>query len=119
MAKLLNLARVRTATTGIGSITLGAAVSGFKTFAGAGAADGDVIAYSIRDGVHSEMGYGTYTAATLTLTRNVRSSTNGDLPIVLSGNAEVLSSPSADEFVETTGADDVAQQIAFTAAVFN
>ena len=99
MAVLYSLARVRTPTTGTGTITLGAAVPGFLTFALAGAQNGDDIAYSIRDGVHSEIGHGTYTSATLTLTRTVRKSTNGDAAISLSGNAEVVISPAAEDII--------------------
>ena len=62
MAKLYNLARMTTATTGAGTITLGSAVSGFLSFAGAGAANGDVVSYGILDGANSEVGTGTYTA---------------------------------------------------------
>lgn len=98
MSKLYNLARARTATTGTGTITLGSAVSGFLTFDGAGVQNGDVVAYAIRDGSNSEIGYGTYTSATATLTRNVRKSTNSDAAISLSGNAEVVITPSSHEF---------------------
>jgi len=54
MGRLYNLARVRTSTTGTGTITLGGAVTGFLTFAGAGVQNGDVVAYAIRDGSNSE-----------------------------------------------------------------
>lgn len=96
--KLYNLARVRTATTGTGTITLGGAVPGFKTFGDAGVVNGDVVAYGVRDGTASEIGYGTFTSSGSTLTRNVRESTNGDAAISLSGNAEVFITPSAQEF---------------------
>jgi hypothetical protein len=89
MAKLYNLARMTTATVGTGTITLGAAVSGFLTFVLAGVADGEVISYAIRDGANSELGFGTYTASGTTLTRNVTKSTNSDAAISLSGSAEV------------------------------
>ena len=56
MAKLYNLARVNTATTGTGTITLGSAVAGYLTFALAGVADGDVVDYGIKDGSNSEIG---------------------------------------------------------------
>jgi hypothetical protein len=119
LSKLYNLARVTTPTTGTGTLTLGGAVPGFLTFAQAGAQDADVLAYAIRDGVNSEIGYGTYTASGTTLTRTVRKSTNGDAAINLSGNAEVVITPSAEEFIASTAADDVDNQIVLKAAVFN
>ncbi len=57
----------------------------------------DVVAYAIRDGTSSEIGYGTYTSASSTLTRNVRKSTNSNAAISLSGNAEVVITPSAED----------------------
>jgi len=90
MAKLYNLARMTTATTGTGTITLGSAASGFLTFALAGVANGDVVAYGIKDGANSEVGTGTYTASGTTLTRSVTKSTNSNSPISLSGTAEVF-----------------------------
>lgn len=107
MAKLYNLARMTTATTGTGTITLGAAVSGYLTFALAGAANGDVVDYAIKDGSNSEHGTGTYTTSGTTLTRTVTSSTNGNAAINLSGTAEVFISPRAqtlnDGSLLTTG----------------
>lgn len=90
MAKLYNLARMTTATVGTGTITLGAAASGFLTFAQAGIADGDTITYAIKDGTSSEIGRGVYTASGTTLTRNPLKSTNSDAAISLSGSAEVF-----------------------------
>lgn len=107
MAKLYNLARMTTATTGTGTITLGAAVSGYLTFALAGVANGDVIDYAIKDGSNSEHGTGTYTSTGTTLTRTVTSSTNANAAISLSGTAEVFISPRAqtlnDGSLLTTG----------------
>ncbi|MEH2513930.1 hypothetical protein V1291_005284 [Nitrobacteraceae bacterium AZCC 1564] len=90
MAKLFNLARMTTATTGTGTITLGAAVAGYLSFAQAGVANGDVVDYAIKDGNNSEIGTGTYAAAGRTLTRSVSASTNGNAAINLSGTAEVF-----------------------------
>jgi len=87
MAALYNLARMTTATTGTGSITLGSAVSGFLTFAQAGVQSGDVVSYGITDGVNSEVGTGTVTGTTLT--RTVSNSTNSGAAITLSGSAQV------------------------------
>lgn len=97
-ARSLGLARVSTATTGTGTMTLGAAVSGFQTFANAGAVDGGVYFYAIKDGTASELGYGTYTASGPTLTRTVLQSTNSDNAINLSGTAEVFSTISHTSF---------------------
>jgi hypothetical protein len=89
MPKLYNLARMATATTGIGTITLGSATPGFLTFSAAGVANGDVVFYGLKDGTSSEAGYGTYTSSGTTLTRNVVKSTNSNTAIALSGAAEV------------------------------
>ncbi len=88
--KLYDLARMSTATTGTGTITLGSAISGFLTFAEAGVQDGEVVYYAIRDSGNSEIGYGTYTASGTTLSRTVLKSTNSDAAINLSGAAEVV-----------------------------
>jgi len=43
MTTVVNRARMTTATTGTGDITLGSAVAGFATFAEAGVSDGDTV----------------------------------------------------------------------------
>ena len=64
-----NWIKQNTATTGAGTITLGAAYnSGFVTF-GDQYADGDEVYYTIEDGLNREAGIGTYTAAGTTLSR--------------------------------------------------
>lgn len=100
MAKLYNLARVSTATTGTGTITLGAAVAGFLTFANAGVADGDTVTYAISDGSNSEIGRGVYTASGTTLTRSVLKSTNSNSAISLSGSAQVVITAAAEDFTD-------------------
>ena len=90
MAKLFNLARVTTATTGTGTITLGSAASGHLTFANAGVTDGQYVTYGIIDGTESEVGRGLYTSSGTTLTRSVITSTNSNSAINLSGTAEVF-----------------------------
>lgn len=97
-AKLFNLARMGTATTGTGTITLGAAISGFLTFASAGVSDGDTVSYGIRDGANSETGTGVYTSSGTTLTRSVTTSTNSNSAINLSGSAEVYITARAEDF---------------------
>lgn len=103
MAKLYNLARMTTATTGTGTITLGSAVTGWLSFAATGASDGDQISYAINDPgtspTASEIGTGTYTASGTTLTRTVTKSTNSNSAINLSGNAHVFITPRAEDMV--------------------
>ncbi len=89
MPKLYNLARMTSATTGTGTLTLGVAVSGYLSFATAGVQNGDIVFYGIKDASNSEAGWGTYTSAGATLTRNVIKSTNGNAPISCSGAEEV------------------------------
>lgn len=88
--KLYDLAKMTTTTTGTGTISLAAAVSGFLTFDLAGVQDGDIVRYGIRDGAHSEIGWGVYTTSGATLTRNPIKSTNSDAAINLSGSAQVF-----------------------------
>ena len=102
MAKLYNLARMTTATTGTGSITLGAAVSGYLTFAQAGVVNGDVVDYAIKDGNNSEIGIGTYSASGTTLTRSVTKSTNGNAALNLSGTAEVFITVRAETLADAS-----------------
>lgn len=106
MAKLVNLAKVNTATTGTGTITLGTAVSGFLTFALAGVFDGDLVQYAIRDGANSEAGLGIYTAAGTTLTRGpITSTAAGNAAISLSGSAVVaVTAVSTNVFLSSGGA---------------
>src|SRR5258708_39883164 len=107
MSKLYDLARMTTATTGTGTITLGSAVSGFLSYSGAGVSDGDVVSYGIKDGAGSEVGTGTYTASGTTLTRTVTKSTNSNSAISLSGTAEVYITLRAEDVI-TSAADKTA-----------
>lgn len=97
--KLYDLVRVGTSTTGQGTITLGGAIPGFLTFVQAGVQDGDTVAYGISDGTASEVGHGTYGAGGSTLTRGVIVSTAGNLPIELSGQAQVMILGLAEDLV--------------------
>jgi len=87
--QLLNNAKVATATTGTGTMTLGAAQGGAQTEASAGAVNGNMLAYRIDDaGGAWEIGWGLYASSGRTLTRNLdQSSTSSKL--VLSGAAIV------------------------------
>lgn len=100
MAKLTNLAKMSTGTTGTGTITLLAAVTGFLSFNGSGVLDGDVVSYGITDGNESEVGVGVYTHSGTTLSRSVIKSTNSNNALSLSGNAQVFVTPLASDFDE-------------------
>jgi hypothetical protein len=96
MTKLVNRAKMTTATTGTGTLTLGSAVDGYQTFAAAGVVDADVVRYVIEDGAAWEIGSGTYTASGTTLSRVLGESSTGNL-LNLTGDAVV--------FVSATEAD--------------
>lgn len=102
MSTLFNLARMTTATTGTGTLTLGSAVSGFLSFSAAGVTDGTVVTYAISDGSAAEIGTGTYTSSGTTLSRTVLKSTNSNTAINLSGSAQVMITPSAEDILNKT-----------------
>jgi len=85
-----NRAKMTTATTGTGTLTLGAAVDGFQSFAAAGVANAATVAYIIEDGDAWEVGTGVYTTSGTTLTRVVEESSNADAALDLTGSAEVF-----------------------------
>ena len=119
MVKLVNRAKMTTATTGTGTITLGSAVDGFQTFTAAGVADGDTVRYCIEDGTSSfELGSGVYTASGTTLTRVVSESSNSGNAINLSGDAIVFITAIAADLQPTTFTTSVftatANQTTFT-----
>lgn len=105
MAKLYNLARMTTATTGTGTATLGSAATSYLSFSSAGVQDGDVVTYAIVDGNNREIGRGTYTATGTTLSRDtILDSTNAGSAISLSGSAEVFITAAAEDVTTTSKA---------------
>ncbi len=95
-----NQARMTISSSGTGTFTLLAAVPAFNTFANAGIIDQEVIPYGAIDtGTNnSEKGWGLYSAAGPTLTRNVFQSTNGN-------NAVAFSSSGTQVFIDPSVAD--------------
>jgi hypothetical protein len=99
MTKLVNRAKMTTATTGTGTITLGSAVDGYQTFAAAGVANADVVRYVIEDGDAWEIGLGTYTTSGTTLTRGSIESSTGTA-LNLTGDAVVFVTAAAADLQE-------------------
>lgn len=97
MSLLADLVQQNTATTGTGTVTLGTAVTGFRTVAGASIADGSVVSYAILDGTNRETGTGVVGASGTTLTRVLRASTTGSL-LNLTGSATVGIAANAGDF---------------------
>lgn len=118
-ALLFNRVKVATATTGTGTITLGAAFSNaFCTFAEGGVANGNVVTYTIEDGLDFEIGRGTYTSSGTTLSRDTVllskiGGTAGTSKINLSGSATVFLTAAKEDldvndFTEDTAPDRAA-----------
>lgn len=87
---LADRVQVTTSTTGTGTLTLGAAVTGFQDFTVIG--DGNITYYAITNNAAWEVGIGTYMVFGTTLARTIiLSNSNGDTsPITLSGASNVF-----------------------------
>lgn len=138
IGKLYNRAGHACATTGTGTVTLGAALGSvsinqctFQTFATAGAANLDVVSYLILDSNGAwEYGTGTYTSSGTTLSRTLGASSTGSL-LSLSGTSQVFISARAEDLTnygfranknatdQTSITHDVQTKITFTTEVFD
>lgn len=110
MAKLLNRAKMTVSgTPWDGDITLNAAVSGFASFAEAGAEDATVYTYVAEDGNDFEIGHGTYTESGTTFSRDTVllskiSGTAGTTKLTLTSAATVAITIAAEDFNFATAA---------------
>ena len=88
--------RETSTTTGTGTITLAGAVSGFQSFSNIGNAN--TTYYTIAGGTEWEVGLGTYTSATTTLSRDtvLESSNGGSLVNFSSGTKDVFVTANAE-----------------------
>lgn len=96
-----------TASTGTGTITAGAAESGFRTMAGASVPDGTTVEYAITDGTAWETGTGVVGGTATTMTRVLSESSTGSL-INLSGSAKVMLTPIAERYNTLVDLDPIA-----------
>jgi hypothetical protein len=98
MTAFFDLVRVYCTTTGTaapltlaGAVTFSGGNKAFRSFSDASVPDGAQISWAIEDlvGGGREAGTGTYSASAGTVTRNTTSSTNGNVALNLSGQAQL------------------------------
>jgi hypothetical protein len=107
MPQFVNRAGMTTATTGTGTLTLGAAITDatngdYLNFDDAGVGNGRAVKYLITDGNNFELGQGIYTTTGTTLSRDTvtkskSGATVGTAAISLSGSAKVYIVPHAED----------------------
>jgi hypothetical protein len=118
MAELLNRVRFVTRTTGTGTMTVGPGIAGYATPAEAGAANDTQYSYVIEEGEDFEIGVGTYTTGSATLSRDAVTlskinGTSGTSKMSLLGSAIVSATARAEDL---QGFEDTAEGYANDAA---
>lgn len=96
MPYLADRVQETTSSTGTGSITLLGAVPGYQTFASGFGSDSRVVQYLIVSGTAWEVGKGTFNGTTGLTRDTIRSSSNGNALITLSGTSNVFCTASAE-----------------------
>lgn len=120
---LLNRAKMTVSgAPGTGAITLSAAVSGFASFAEAGAEDATVYTYVAEDGNDFEIGHGTYTESGATFSRDTVllskiSGTAGTTKLTLTSAATVAITIAAEDFNFATAAQGAKADSAYNRIV--
>lgn len=116
--KFFNRVAVNIATTGQGTVTFGAAVTGRTTPIGSGVADGDVTAYLLVEGADFEVGVGTIGGSGTTLTRTVTMSmlagVVGTTKMTLAGGAVLRFIERAEDLNALLRNDRLAKTAAYT-----
>jgi hypothetical protein len=115
MGAQFDLVAFTTATTGTGTITVGTALTGCRTPAGASIPDGTTVSYALNSsgGAQLETGIGVIGGGSTTMTRSLRASTTGSL-LNLAGATDVYFTPIAEDFAGG-GAYEVADWAALQA----
>ena len=96
MPYLADRVQETTITAGTGAVTLAGAVTGYQTFANAFGSDTKVVQYLIVSGTAWEVGKGTFNGTTGLTRDTVRSSSNANALITLSGTSNVFCTASAE-----------------------
>lgn len=102
MRTFVDLVRITATSSGTGPFSLGGHVTGF--YGVEKLVDGNSYSYSVQQGDNKEVGSGTYVASTGTLTRTVRSSSNGNSPVDFSVGAEIAITFTAADIVDVIAA---------------
>jgi hypothetical protein len=96
MPYLADRVQETTATTGTGAVTLAGAVTGYRTFASGFGSSACRVQYLIVSGSAWEVGKGTFNGTTGLTREDVRSSSNSNALITLSGTSNVFCTAAAE-----------------------